>query len=135
MFVFLFCWQQQDSNPRPGHCHANVSPLLHFDPPSSEYNNSILVKWHHIPLLKVITHIYGVPTELSCYHRKWTFRLINKVYGKKKSSKSIENKCTHCALPLVLTEKHAHCKRNIRHVRYWSKAIASHFSCFLLHQK
>ena len=29
-----FCfWQQQDSNPRPGHCHADVLPLRYFDPP------------------------------------------------------------------------------------------------------
>ena len=33
------------------------------------------VKWHHIPLSKV----YGVPTEKYFYHRKWTFRLKNKV--------------------------------------------------------
>ena len=42
-----------------------------------------------------------------------------------KSSKSNENKCTHCAMRLVLIGKHAHSKGNIRHVRYSSKAIAS----------
>ena len=31
MSVFRF-WQQQDSNPRPGHCHADVVPLRYFDP-------------------------------------------------------------------------------------------------------
>ena len=31
----------------------------------------------------------------------------------------------------MLIGKHAYRKRNIRHVRYWSKAIASNFSCFL----
>ena len=43
----------------------------------------------------------------------------------KKSSKSIENRCTHFALRLVLIGKHAHRKGNIRHVRNRSKAIAS----------
>ena len=47
-----------------------------------------------------------------------------------KSSKSIENKCTNCAMQLVLIGKHAHHKGNIRHVRYWSKAIACNFSYF-----
>ena len=29
-------WQQQDSNPRPGHCYADVLPLRYFDPPSKK---------------------------------------------------------------------------------------------------
>ena len=29
---FFVSWQQLDSNPRPGHSHVNVLPLLHFDP-------------------------------------------------------------------------------------------------------
>ena len=52
----------------------------------------MLVEWHPIPLSKV----FGVPTEKYFFHRKWTFRLENEVNGKKKkTSKSIENKCTH----------------------------------------
>ena len=47
-----------------------------------------------------------------------------------KSSKSIENACTHCALRLFLTVKHAHRKGNIRHVRNWSKAIARNVRVF-----
>ena len=47
-----------------------------------------------------------------------------------KSSKSIENKCTHYAFRLFLKGKHAHHKGNTRHVRSWSKAIGSNFSCF-----
>ena len=31
---------------------------------------------------------------------------------------------------LTLIRKHVDCKGNIRHVRYWSKAIANNFSCF-----
>ena len=37
----------------------------------------MLVEWYHIPLSKV----YSVPTERYFYHRKWTFRLKNKVNG------------------------------------------------------
>ena len=33
------------------------------------------------------------------------------------------NKCTHCAMGLVLIGKHAHHKGNVRHVRYWSKVV------------
>ena len=36
---------------------------------------------------------------------------------------------------IVLIGKHANRKGNIRHVRYWSKAIASNFSLFFLHKK
>ena len=35
------------------------------------------------------------------------------------------------AMPLVLLRKRAHRKGNIRHVRYWSKAIVSDFSSVL----
>ena len=47
-----------------------------------------------------------------------------------KSSKSNENRCTHCAIRLVLIGKDAHRKGNIRYVRNWSQAIESNFSCF-----
>ena len=56
------------------------------------------------------------------------FRLKNKG-NRCESSKSIENKCTHWALRLVLIGKHAQCKGNIKHVRTWSQAISSNFSC------
>ena len=46
-----------------------------------------------------------------------------------KSSKDIKIKCSHCALRLILIGKNAHHKRNIRHVRNWSQAISSDFSC------
>ena len=39
-----------------------------------------------------------------------------------KSSKSIENKCTHSAIRLVLNGKDAHRKGNSKHVRSWSKS-------------
>ena len=47
----------------------------------------------------------------------------------KKTSKSTENKCSHCALQLILIGKDAHRKGNIRHVIDWSQAISGHFSC------
>ena len=46
-----------------------------------------------------------------------------------KSSKNIENKCSHGALRLVLIGKDAHQKGNIRHVRTWLQAISSNLSC------
>ena len=46
-----------------------------------------------------------------------------------KSSKYIENKCSHCALRLILIGKYAHRKGSIRHARNWAKAISSNFSC------
>ena len=55
------------------------------------------------------------------------FRLKHK-RNRRKSSKSIENKCTHWALRLVLIGKHAHQKGNIKHVRTWSQAISSNIS-------
>ena len=48
----------------------------------------------------------------------------------RKPLKFIENRCTHCALQLFFIGKCAHLKGNIKHVRSWSKAIASNFSCF-----
>ena len=47
-----------------------------------------------------------------------------------KSAKSTENKCTHCAMRLVLKGKDAHPNGNIKHVRYWLKAIASNLCVF-----
>ena len=47
----------------------------------------------------------------------------------KKTSKSTENKCSHCALRLILIGKDAHRKGNIRHVINWSQAISGHLSC------
>ena len=44
----------------------------------------------------------------------------------KKSSKYIENKCSHCALRLILIRKDAH---SIGNIRNWSQAISSNFSC------
>ena len=41
----------------------------------------------------------------------------------------MENKCSHCALRLILIAKDAHRKGNIRHVRNWLQAISSSFSC------
>ena len=48
-----------------------------------------------------------------------------------KSSKYIANECSHCALRLLLIGKDAHRKGNIKHVRNWSQAISSNFSCLL----
>ena len=62
-------------------------------------NNSILVEWHDIPKSKV--PVYGVPIERSFYHRKWTFRLKNKV-NDQKPSKYIENKYSHRTFPPIL---------------------------------
>ena len=76
-----------------------------------------------------IESIYGVPTKGWFYHQKLTFRLRNKVNGRK-ILKSIENRCTLCALRLGLIGKHAHRKGNIRHVGNWSNVIASNYSCF-----
>ena len=56
------------------------------------------------------------------------FRLKHKSNGWE-SLKSIENRCTHWAMRLFLVGKHAHGKGNIRHVRTWSQAISSNFSC------
>ena len=50
----------------------------------------------------------------------------------KKSSKSSENKCTHCAMLLVLIGKHAHRKGNFRHVRYCSKDISLQLLIFYI---
>ena len=78
---------------------------------------------------------------MTCLYRKYmvfplreqffikNFRLKNKVNGSKKSSKFIENKCSHCALRLILIGKDAHPKGNIRHVRSWSQTISCNFSC------
>ena len=41
----------------------------------------------------------------------------------------IENKCSHCALRLILIGKDTQRKGKIRHVRNWSQAISSNFSC------
>ena len=57
------------------------------------------------------------------------FRLKHRKNAKK-SLKFIENRCTYCAMRLVLIGKHAHHKGNIRYIRYWSKAIASNFSFY-----
>ena len=48
-----------------------------------------------------------------------------------KSSKTIENKCSHSAFRPTLIGKLAHRKGNIKHVRTWSQAISSNFSCLL----
>ena len=47
----------------------------------------------------------------------------------RKPLKFIENRCTHWALRLILIGKDAHRKGNIKHVRTWSQAISSNFSC------
>ena len=44
------------------------------------------------------------------------------------SSKSIENKCTHCVIQLK-KGKNGHSKGNIKHVKNWLQAISSNFSC------
>ena len=74
-----------------------------------------------------------------CHFRKYLprpFRLKNKVNGlKKKASKYIENKCSHCVLRLILIGKDAHRKGNIRHVRSWSEVIKMSFQSFFLKSK
>ena len=64
--------------------------------------------------------------ERSYFHRKFTFRLKNKV---DKSLKYIENKCSNYALQIILIGKEAHRKGNIRHVRNWWQAISNNFTC------
>ena len=59
-----------------------------------------------------------------------TFTIEN---GLLDSSKSIENKCTQCALGRLLIGKHANHKGNIRHVRYWSKTFLNTFQSIPSH--
>ena len=58
-------------------------------------------------------------------HRKWPFRLKNEVNGRE----IIDNKCTHCAIQLLLIGKHAHRKEILDMLDLDRKAIASNFSC------
>ena len=44
-----------------------------------------MVEWHDIPKSKV----YGVPIERAVFHRKWTFRLKNKVNYRNTSKISV----------------------------------------------
>ena len=98
--LFFRFWQQQDSKPRPGDDHANVLPLLHFDPQNIEW-----VEWStscngttvHPPLLNNCVYIYiCVCVKFQSFHQK-TFisKNIPFIFIYKCTYQSIKKGCTY----------------------------------------
>ena len=73
------------------------------------------------PFIKSYRTCMVFPLSTDFLFENGPFRLKHK-RNRQKSSKSIENKYTHCAIRLLLIGKHAQRVGNIRHVRSWSES-------------
>ena len=51
-------WNQQDLNPRPGHCHADVLPLHYFDPLEHVFKYNFHVMGQSRQYFMYVLHIY-----------------------------------------------------------------------------
>ena len=73
-------WPQQDLNPHPGHCHADVLPLRHFYPPYSNRRFLVALGRYCNTFFYYINLLLKLPLVLYEGDQHHTLFLLNMMY-------------------------------------------------------